>query len=826
MVLNERDCTPVSRAGGADRERRCPSIAIEVHDDVVALERDWREFERHAECTVFQTFDWLSTWQRHIGASEGIQPGIVVGRHPDGSILFLLPLATRSGVIRRLTWLGSELCDYNAPLLAADFRRHIAPGEFGALWPHITTRLQQHALLRHDLVELVKMPEMVGSLPNPFLELDVDLNPSGAHLARLHGPWNEFYVAKRSSKTRRRDRTKRDRMAQHGDIRFVTPQQIGEVVGTVEILMEQKSQALVEMGVPDLFARPAYRQFFVDMASHPASRHLVHVSRLEVGSTCVAANFGMIFRGRYYHVLASRCAGELARYGPGAAHLRELLRHAIECDVREFDFTIGDERYKLEWSDVSANLFDHVAAANARGSLVMVWTRGRHRAKRVIKQNPVLWNAVRNLRARVGRLSGHGIRNGDGAMQPDAEDASQALANASNESPLACVMGGMDVVRPLALAGIRSIAVARPGSPALYSRCTQARIVWNEFSPDDTGLVDALMRVGAAQPERPVLFFQEDAQLLLVSRHRERLGEAFRFVIADPTLIEDLVDKTRFIALAERLELPAPRAVAIDPARPPAQAELGLRFPVIVKPATRTPQWDALAGRSKALRVDSPERLKGVWSRLLAAGVQFLVQELVAGPETRGESYHVYVDSRGDIVADFTGRKIRTHPVVNGHSTALEISDAADVLALGRTLVPRLGLRGVAKFDFKRGPDGKLHLLEINPRFSLWHHLGAAAGVNLPLMVYADLTGRPRPRRMRARPGTRWCSAWRDFAAARAAGVPMSRWLPWALGCEAKSAMAWDDPMPFIRACLARLPASRARREHDAGSPQACAGLQ
>ena len=43
-----------------------------------------------------------------------------------------------------------------------------------------------------------------------------------------------------------------------------------------------------------------------------------------------------------------------------------------------------------------------------------------------------------------------------------------------------------------------------------------------------------------------------------------------------------------------------------------------------------------------------------------------------------------------------------------------------------------LGLRGVAKLDFKRTAAGELVLLEVNPRFNLWHLPGAVAGVNLP----------------------------------------------------------------------------------------------
>jgi len=159
----------------------------------------------------------------------------------------------------------------------------------------------------------------------------------------------------------------------------------------------------------------------------------------------------------------------------------------------------------------------------------------------------------------------------------------------------------------------------------------------------------------------------------------------------------------------------------------------------------------------------------------------------------------------GSLAAEFTGRKVRTWPIQFGHSTALEISDAPDVAELGREVVRRIGLRGVAKLDFKRGPDGRLHLLEINPRFTLWHNPGAAAGVNIPAHVYGDLTHAPRPAAPRARPGVRWCKPWHDLLAARASGIPLLAWLRFVGRSEARRAIAWDDPLPLFGAALSRL---------------------
>jgi CelD/BcsL family acetyltransferase involved in cellulose biosynthesis len=384
-------------AGAAD-------IRLSLHADLSSVEREWRAFEQAADCTVFQTFDWVSAWQRHIGAREGVNPVIIAGRGANGALLFLLPLAIEPGRLsRRLTWLGSDLCDYNAPLLAADFSGRFSPTQFKAVWADVLERLASHPDFRFDLVHFTKMPERVGAQANPLLALSTSLNPSGAYSAQLTESWDTFY-AKRSSATRRRDRTKRKRLAEFGEVRFVTAGKPDDIARTLGVLMEQKAKSFAAMGVANLFARPGHREFYRDIAATLCGRGHAHVSSLDVGTTVAAANLGLMFGGRYYHLLASYDAGEVSRFGPGVAHLQELIRYSIEHRCTVFDFTIGDERYKREWCDTEHKLYDHVSVANARGVIDGALLVGRRRVKRWIKQTPALWNAFFKARAWLGSL--------------------------------------------------------------------------------------------------------------------------------------------------------------------------------------------------------------------------------------------------------------------------------------------------------------------------------------------------------------------------------------------------------------------------------------
>src|SRR5262249_43176264 len=83
-------------------------VPLQVHGNLAEVEHEWRAFESRADRTVFQSFDWLAKWQRHIGARRNTRPAIVLGRDDEGHLLFILQLAIeRRAGVRCLTWLGS-----------------------------------------------------------------------------------------------------------------------------------------------------------------------------------------------------------------------------------------------------------------------------------------------------------------------------------------------------------------------------------------------------------------------------------------------------------------------------------------------------------------------------------------------------------------------------------------------------------------------------------------------------------------------------------------------------------------------------------------------
>ncbi len=355
-------------------------------------------------------------------------------------------------------------------------------------------------------------------------------------------------------------------------------------------------------------------------------------------------------------------------------------------------------------------------------------------------------------------------------------------------------MGDMDLITPIGRCGIPIVSASAHGTPPARSRYVRHQIDTVEIWDEPEVMVDRLIASLPREPVRPVLFYQGDAEQLMVSRYRERLEPHFRFVVADRELCEDLVDKERFAALAERVGLDVPATITLPKgsALPPRDT---MTMPVLVKPTLRrTHDWQPNAGAAKAVLAATYEHLEQLWAAFEPLNAGLVIQELIEGPESRIVSYHVYVDAARKIAGEFTGRKIRTRPAAFGVSSAVEVLDLPDTRAAGRDVIDRTGLTGVAKVDFKVAPDGRHRLLEINARFNLWHYPGALAGVNIPALVYADLTGEARPPTRPVTGTVRWIKPWHDIHAAREAGLGWLEWLAFAARCPAKSCISWRDP--------------------------------
>jgi D-aspartate ligase len=374
--------------------------------------------------------------------------------------------------------------------------------------------------------------------------------------------------------------------------------------------------------------------------------------------------------------------------------------------------------------------------------------------------------------------------------------------------PAAVVCGDLNLLRCFAGHDVSTIVAAwHPAEATLRSRYCRERALIAPPEEPERALAD-LEELGKRQPDRPVLYYGCDKLLLLVSRHRERLQRWYRFRMPSEERIEQLVDKIAFAKLAAARNLHVPETVASEEVGSVAELARSIPLPCVLKPANHTGWFASRPGMppEKAIRATDIGELRAAYEELSRHAGRFVAQRWVHGGEDRIYSYHAYVGEGLEPLGHFVGKKIRTYPRRAGVSTFLELVKDPEVAELGAYVVKQLAIEGPVKVDFKRdASSGRLYLLEVNPRFTLWNYLGAVCGVNLPRLAYGDLVGAPRSAMDDYRTGVRWLSLGNDLRACMREYLPagdlnLASWMRSYWAPTVFDVFSWRDPAPWSSA--------------------------
>ena len=351
-------------------------------------------------------------------------------------------------------------------------------------------------------------------------------------------------------------------------------------------------------------------------------------------------------------------------------------------------------------------------------------------------------------------------------------------------------------------------------------------------------LVDNLVALAARLDGPAVLVPCTDAAVRAISAGRQRLTDAFRFVLPDHADVERLMDKVGFAehALAAGLAIP-PTVIIRSPAEAARAAET-LTFPAVLKPDFKGPRWIA-ATRAKAIQVDSPAELLERYDAVRDWADVLIAQAWVPGPETSLYSVNTYHDRTATGRVSFVARKIRQWPLDTGTSCLGEEVNRPDAEAIARDLFSSVAYRGLGYVEMKEDErTGRLLIIEPNiGRPTGRSAIAEKGGVELLLSAYRDALGEPLPDAVtQTFRGAKWIYWRHDIQAAvvrmRRGELTLGEWYRSVRGPKIEAVFARRDPVPFladvvntagavIRTVARRVAGRRGRRGVPAGEPAA-----
>jgi len=302
---------------------------------------------------------------------------------------------------------------------------------------------------------------------------------------------------------------------------------------------------------------------------------------------------------------------------------------------------------------------------------------------------------------------------------------------------------GVGIIHALSLGGVDIITIGRRWPP-LLGRFSRFPVRHFRYRPEaGETLAQGLLRIADAFDGRGVLFPAIDVDLEAVLLAQEALAERYH-VPAAPHIGADIFAKNWQYEIARQVGVPIPRSLRFHAGESPDLA--GYRFPLIIKPASRT---EAVGGRAFRLRVVAgPAELDAFLAELARdhRGREFQLAENIPGDPTNLYTVGAYANRQGRVLRTYTGRKLSQYPYTHGDASIAETLTLPQVVTKqARVLLEAARFHGISQVEFKYDArDDQYKLLEINGRCWSWIKLPAFSGVNLPLIQYYDLTGDPR----------------------------------------------------------------------------------
>lgn len=374
---------------------------------------------------------------------------------------------------------------------------------------------------------------------------------------------------------------------------------------------------------------------------------------------------------------------------------------------------------------------------------------------------------------------------------------------------------GLEPVRSLGKKGIPVTVVdTKPKSISFYSKFVKDCYY---ISPKNSNIVSSLIKL-SEKKKNWVIIPTTDFFVTLVSKNFDELSKHFRLTTPEWDVIKYCIDKNLTHQIASKIGIATPKTFC-----PKNEEEV---IEIINNLDFDNTQWilksrsnvlfpkksGGILYKKKALDFEYKSKkhlLKTYLTNLKNTGEYLLIQEKIPGLPDRNFNVRAVMDIESNPVVVCTDRKIRQHPLFFGVGTYRESVNEPELAMIGLKFLKEIGYRGMAYLEFKEDlNDGKMKLIEVNPRLGMGVSLSKASGVDLSYALYNSALKMPYINNNSFKNGIRWIYLRNDFLTI----LKNKKNLPWArtfidlvTNCHKTKAFAYlsaEDFNPFVMSII------------------------
>jgi CelD/BcsL family acetyltransferase involved in cellulose biosynthesis len=368
--------------------------SIDIVRDLAGAEATWRTMENARQsCTPYQRFDFVSAWQRNVGAREGLTPFIVIAYDAERRPLMLLPLAVRHIYgARCASFMGGKHSTFNMALWDKDFAATATQADHEGLIAAISQRAEA------DVLALHQQPLHWRGLQNPIALLPHQPSANDCPVLKMEPGAPPATLLSKSF--RQRLKGKERKLQPLPGYRYHVATTDADITRLLDWFFRIKPLRMAEQKLPDVFAEPGIEAFIRSACAAPLAggNRVIDILALDCDEEVFAIFAGVADGHRFSMMFNTYTMSAHSKYSPGLILMRDIIDHYAGRDYRALDLGIGSDDYKRMFCKDDEPIFDSFIALSQRGKLAAGVMSGLNRTKRLVKHNPALLEMAQKLR--------------------------------------------------------------------------------------------------------------------------------------------------------------------------------------------------------------------------------------------------------------------------------------------------------------------------------------------------------------------------------------------------------------------------------------------
>lgn len=336
---------------------------------------------------------WIHAWVDHANPDYVV---VIVGDPASPDFALTLEIV-RKGPFRVARFMGGRHANGNYAPASARFAALADKQAFEAV-----ARAIAKARPDIDLIALERMVASVGQQANPMLIMPKSKSPNVSLAVDLAGGFDALLERASGKRKRKKHRSQTRKFETAGGFRRIEANTPAEIDRLLEAFYIMKEDRFRKMGIANVFADRAVRDFFKALFSNalgtPNKPFVLHA--LEVDGKLRAVTGSSRCGDRIICEFGAIAEDELAHASPGDFLFFDNIRDACANGLSVYDFSVGDEPYKRLWCDIESVHFDVMLPLTLKGRGLAGAMSIANQLKAAVKNSPIAWKLAKAFRKR------------------------------------------------------------------------------------------------------------------------------------------------------------------------------------------------------------------------------------------------------------------------------------------------------------------------------------------------------------------------------------------------------------------------------------------